>query len=236
MKVLEINNVSKVIRKKQVLRDVSFFLCENEILGLIGRNGAGKSTAIKAILGLQKVNSGIIKINGYDIKNNVEKALNSVGAIVENPDMYSYLSGRDNLLLVSRMYKNITKEDIDKIIKLVKLEDSIDIKVSKYSLGMKQRLGIACSLINKPKLLILDEPTNGLDPLGIIELRNILLNLANEGIGILISSHNLKELENICNRVCFMDNGTIVKECSVDSNLEDIYLNVIGGYNEEFSN
>ena len=234
MKVLEVNNISKRIGKKQILDDISFFLCNKEIVGLVGKNGVGKSTLIKVILGLQKCNKGIIKINGFNLRTNYIEAIKGVSGIVETPDMYSYLSGYENLLLIKRMYKDVRYEDIDRVVKLVNLKDSINIKVSKYSLGMKQRLGIACSLLSKPNILILDEPTNGLDHTGIVELRNILLKLKEDGIGILVSSHNLYELENICNRVCFMDKGRIVNECNIDnnSNLEVMYLSIMGGLDE----
>lgn len=232
MKLLEVIKLNKKYRKKQILKDVSFFLCEKEIVGLVGRNGVGKSTAMKVILGLQKADFGSVLINGYDLKKDYINAINSVSGIVELPGLYNYLSGLDNLKLIKRVYKDIIDEDINNVIKLVGLEESIKDKVYKYSLGMKQRLGIACCLLSKPKVLILDEPTNGLDPSGILDLRNILFKLRNDGVGILISSHNLSELENICDRVYFMDDGKIIKECKVDNNLENMYLDVLGDCND----
>lgn len=215
-KLLEVNKINKYFGKKQVLKDVSFSIDEGEILGFIGPNGAGKTTTIKLILGLQRIGSGNITINGYDVVKEFSKAIEYVGAIVESPDMYMYLSGRKNLEMIARMYKGITKERIDEVIKLVGLEGRINDKVSKYSLGMRQRLGIAASLIHNPKLLILDEPTNGLDPEGIKELRSLLKSLAKkENIGILISSHNLSELESFCTDVCIIKNGEIIESTSV---------------------
>ena len=231
MKLLEVINLNKKYRKKRVLKDVSFFLCANEIVGLVGRNGVGKSTTLKVILGLQKGNSGDVLINGYDLNKDYIKAINCVSGIVELPGLYNYLSGLDNLKLIKKMYRSVTDEDIGEVIKLVGLEDGIKDKVYKYSLGMRQRLGIACCLLSKPKVLILDEPTNGLDPLSIVDLRNILFKLRNDGVGILISSHNLSELENICDRVYFMDDGKIIKECKVTSDLEKMYLDVLGDCN-----
>lgn len=215
-KLLEVKNVNKFFGKKQVLKDVSFSIKEGEILGFIGPNGAGKTTTIKLILGLQSISSGSISINGYDVVKNFSKAIEKVGAIVESPDMYMYMSGKKNLQMIARMYDGVTKERIEEVVKLVGLESRINDKVSKYSLGMRQRLGIAASLIHKPNLLILDEPTNGLDPEGIKELRSLLKRLAKtEKIGILISSHNLSELESFCTDVCIIKNGEIIESTSV---------------------
>ena len=216
MEILKIKNLNKSFGKKKILKNVSFNVNEGDILGFIGPNGAGKTTTIKMILGLQSINSGTVTINGYDIKKNFEKAIEKVGTIVENPDLYMYLSGYDNLKLISNLYKNVDKKRIDEVIKIVKLETRINDKVSKYSLGMRQRLGIAQALLHKPNLLILDEPTNGLDPEGIKELRDIIKRLATkEKVGVVISSHNLSELESFCNKVTIIKNGTIVETSSI---------------------
>ena len=214
-KLLECQDLCKSFGKKQILKNVSFELDESDILAFIGPNGSGKTTTIKLILGLQGIDKGSVNINGYDIKKDFVKAIEKIGAIVENPDTYMYLSGWDNLKLTANMYKNISDEAIKDIVKLVDLETRIHDKVSKYSLGMRQRLGIARALINKPNILILDEPTNGLDPEGIKDLRNLLKKLAKEGMGILISSHNLAELESFCNKVLIIDNGTIIETSEV---------------------
>ena len=155
--VLECKSLNKKIGKKDILKNVSLEVQEGDILGFIGPNGAGKTTTIKLILGLQKINSGEVKINGYDIKNQFEKAIERVGTIVENPDLYMYMSGLDNLKMIARLYKNVDLKRIDEVIKLVGLENRIKDKVSKYSLGMRQRLGIAQAILHKPNLLILDE-------------------------------------------------------------------------------
>ena len=210
--VLEVKNLNKSYGRKKVLNDVSFKIDAGGILGFIGPNGAGKTTTIKLILGLQLIDSGEVIINGYDVKKDFVKAIEKVGAIVENPDAYLYLTGRKNLELIASLYKDITKDRIKEIIKLVGLENRIDDKVSKYSLGMRQRLGIASALLAAPNLLILDEPTNGLDPEGIKELRDLVKKLAQEGVAILISSHNLAELENFCTNVCIIKNGTVISE------------------------
>lgn len=164
------------------------------------------------MLGLYKPTSGTILINGYSLKDEFENAMDSVGAIIENPEMYSYLSGRDNLKIYARMEKEVTESDLEEIIKLVKLEKRIDDKVKTYSLGMRQRLGIAQALLSKPKLLVLDEPTNGLDPIGIKELRELLKTLSKEkNMTVFISSHILSEIEAMCDKIGIIDNGVLLE-------------------------
>ena len=214
-KLLECINLCKSFGKKQILKNVSFSINEGDILAFIGPNGSGKTTTIKLILGLQKIDFGEVLINGLDITKNFEDAIRKVGAIVENPDSYMYLTGWQNLRLIADYYGNISDEDINELVKYVGLESRINDKVNKYSLGMRQRLGIARALLNKPNILILDEPTNGLDPEGIKDLRVLLKRLASDGMGILISSHNLAELESFCNKVCIIDNGTIIESSEV---------------------
>ena len=214
-KLLECINLCKSFGKKQILKNVSFSINEGDILAFIGPNGSGKTTTIKLILGLQKIDSGEVLINGLDITKNFEDAIRKVGAIVENPDSYMYLTGWQNLRLIADYYANISDEDINEVVKYVALESRINDKVNKYSLGMRQRLGIARALLNKPNILILDEPTNGLDPEGIKDIRVLLKRLASDGMGILISSHNLAELESFCNKVCIIDNGTIIESSEV---------------------
>ena len=221
--ILECRSLCKNFGKKQILKDVSFEIKEGDILGFIGPNGAGKTTTIKLILGLQSITSGKVYINGYNVEKEFTKAIEKVGAIVENPDMYMYMSGYDNLKLVSNMYKGIGTKRINEVVKLVKLENRINDKVSKYSLGMRQRLGIAQAILHKPNLLILDEPTNGLDPEGIKEMRELLVSLAkNEKMAILISSHNLAELDNFCNKVCIIKNGEIIETSEISAIKKDI--------------
>lgn len=216
--ILKCENLYKNFGKKQILKNVSFEIYSGDILGFIGPNGAGKTTTIKLILGLQGITQGKVEINGYNIENQFEKAIEKVGAIVENPDLYMYLTGYENLKLISKLYDNIDKNRIDEVVKLVKLEKRINDKVSKYSLGMRQRLGIAQAILHKPNLLILDEPTNGLDPEGIKEMRELLINLAQkEKMAILISSHNLAELDNLSTKVCIIKNGEIIETSDIDS-------------------
>lgn len=210
-KVLELKNVSKIMGKRKIVENINFDINSGEIFGFLGPNGAGKTTTIKMITGLLKIDEGEIFINGKNVKTNFEEALSSVGGIIENPEMYGYLSGRDNLEIYGRMHGQVSKDRINEVINLVKLDNRIDDKVKKYSLGMRQRLGLAQALLHSPKLLILDEPTNGLDPVGIKELRDTLRELAEkEGLAVLVSSHLLSEMELMCDRFGIIDSGKII--------------------------
>ncbi len=225
--ILKCENLHKKIGKKEILKGISLELDEGDILGFIGPNGAGKTTTIKLILGLQSITSGKVFINDYDVERDFEKAIAKVGSIVENPDLYMYMSGYDNLKLIANLYKNIDKKRIDEVVNLVGLENRIHDKVSKYSLGMRQRLGVAQAILHKPALLILDEPTNGLDPEGIKSMRELLVKLAKEEhMAILISSHNLAELESFCTKVCIIKNGEIIET----SDIQDVKKEVSDGY------
>lgn len=225
--ILKCENLHKKIGKKEILKGISLELDEGDILGFIGPNGAGKTTTIKLILGLQNITSGKVFINDYDVERDFEKAIAKVGSIVENPDLYMYMSGYDNLKLIANLYKNIDKKRIDEVVNLVGLENRIHDKVSKYSLGMRQRLGVAQAILHKPTLLILDEPTNGLDPEGIKSMRELLVKLAKEEhMAILISSHNLAELESFCTKVCIIKNGEIIET----SDIQDVKKEVSDGY------
>lgn len=216
MEILNCANLKKQIKSKILVENISFSVNKGDIVGLIGPNGAGKTTVMKLILGLMKLSAGHVKINGYDIEKNFVKAIEKVGAIVENPDLYMYLSGYDNLKITANYYKNITKSRINEVIKIIGLEKQIKDKVSTYSLGMKQRLAIGEAIINQPELLILDEPTNGLDVEGIIEMRNLIKILSQQGIAILISSHNLTEIDNLCNRIIAIKNGKIIANDTIE--------------------
>lgn len=223
--VLKIKNLTKVYNKKRVVDGLTLDVEAGQIYGFLGPNGAGKTTTIKMITGLIKKDAGDIVINGIDAVKNHDVAMNYVGAIVEVPSFYEYMSGMENLKLYARL-RNIKKEQILKIVKLVKLENKINEKVKKYSLGMKQRLGLAVSLLHSPKLLILDEPTNGLDPEGIRELRELLKKIAHEdNVAVFVSSHLLSEMQLMCDKVAIINNGKIVKVESMDSikNESNIY-------------
>lgn len=170
--IVSLRNVTKRIGGKAIIDKLSFDVPRGEIFGFLGPNGAGKTTTIRMMVGLMSITEGEIFIDGNNTKTDFEKAIRHVGAIVENPELYKYLSGYNNLVHYARMIPGITKHRIDEVVKLVKLENRINDKVSKYSLGMRQRLGVAQAILHKPSLLILDEPTNGLDPAGIRELRD----------------------------------------------------------------
>ena len=208
MEVLKCENLEKRVGKNILVENINFTINKGDVVGFIGANGAGKTTTIKLILGLIKLTKGKVLINGFDIKKDFIRAIEKVGAIVETPDLYMYLSGYDNLKITANNYKNISKDRIYEVAKIVGLENRIKDKVSTYSLGMRQRLGIAEAIINSPELLILDEPTNGLDIEGVIEVRNLIKDLSEKrDIAILISSHNLPEIENVCNRIIAIKNG-----------------------------
>ena len=210
-KVLELKNVSKSFGKRKIIDNLNLEVEEGEIYGFLGPNGSGKTTTIKMILRLINSDSGEIKVNGYDTKKQFDKAMDCIGAIVENPDLYKYMSGIDNLRLHARI-RNIDEKRIKEVLELVELKGREKDKVGKYSLGMKQRLGLALTLLHKPKVLILDEPTNGLDPAGIKKLRDILKEISHkEGVAVFVSSHILSEMQLMCDRVAVLDNGKIVK-------------------------
>ena len=209
--VLEVKNLTKSYSGKCVVNNVTFSIFPGQIFGFVGPNGAGKSTTIRMITGLAPISNGVVRICGFNVSVSFKHAIKNMGAVVETPQLYPYLSGLDNLKLYAGFYGKKAKARIDQIVKLVGMENRIKDRVSTYSLGMKQRLGIAQALLNKPKLLILDEPTNGLDPNGIVEIRNILRVLADkEQMAIIISSHNLAELELVCDVIGIINNGKLI--------------------------
>jgi len=215
--VLSVEGLSKTINGRKIVQDVSFQIYQGEIFGFLGPNGAGKTTTIRMLVGLIRPTSGRIRIGNYDLQKQYLQAIQQVGCIVENPECYPYLTGRENLELFTRMVDSIPKERINEVIELVELDKRIDDPVKTYSLGMKQRLGIAQALLGNPQLLILDEPTNGLDPAGIRELRTFVRNLAEQkGISVFISSHILHEIQLLCDRVAIIHEGKIISTERVD--------------------
>lgn len=215
--VLKTEKLKKVIGKRTIVSDISIELKSGEIFGFLGPNGAGKSTTIKMIVGLSKITEGDIYVGGCSVKSDFKGAMKNIGCIVENPDMYKYMSGKDNLKIFAKMYPNVDEKRIDEVIKIVDLERAINDKVKTYSLGMKQRLGIAQALLHSPKLLILDEPTNGLDPAGIKEMRELLRKLSDEtGLTVFVSSHILGEMQQMCDRVGIINKGKIITIKTID--------------------
>ena len=210
--VLSINHLTKKYGDRIAVNNISLNLYAGQIIGFLGANGAGKSTTIKMLTGLARITSGDVYICGHSIKEGFENAIKNVGAMIEIPHFYNYLSGYNNLKYFAKLSGNVNMSRINEVATLVGLSNRIKDKVGNYSLGMKQRLGVAQALLNKPKLLILDEPTNGLDANGIREFRMMLKTLAyKEGIAILISSHILGEMENLCDMVAIIDNGKIIQ-------------------------
>jgi len=203
--------VTKRISSKVLVDNVSFDIAPGQIFGFLGPNGAGKTTTIRMMVGLMSITEGDIVIGGYSIRSHYEQAAALIGAIVENPEMYKYLSGYNNLKHFARMMPGISEERIHEVVELVGLEHRIHDKVQTYSLGMRQRLGVAQALLHRPKLLILDEPTNGLDPQGIRELRDYLRRLTREeGTTVFVSSHLLSEMELMCDRVGIIRHGRLI--------------------------
>jgi ABC-2 type transport system ATP-binding protein len=209
---LSVQNLKKVIGKKEIIKGLTFELKEGEVFGFLGPNGAGKTTTIRMLVGLIKPTAGTIEICGFNIKNHFYEAMKNLGCIVENPELYPYLSGWDNLFHFARMLDGTGEERMKEVTELVGLTERIHDKVKTYSLGMRQRLGIAQALLGRPKVLILDEPTNGLDPAGIREMRQFIRYLAEkEGLSVLVSSHLLSEIQLLCDRLAIISKGSIIR-------------------------
>ena len=212
---LTASNLTKTIGHKTIVDSVSFELQQGEVFGFLGPNGAGKTTTIRMLVGLIRPTAGSVRICGYDIQHNFEDAMRCVGCIVENPDLYRFMTGRENLEHFARMLR-VSGSEIERVADAVSLAHRLEQRVGTYSLGMRQRLGIAQALLGNPRLLILDEPANGLDPAGIREIRELLRRLASEQqMSIFISSHLLAEIELTCDRVAIIHKGRILREGTV---------------------
>lgn len=215
---LSVKNLRKTIGRKEIIKGLNFELKKGEVFGFLGPNGAGKTTTIRMLTGLIKPTTGTISICGFDVRKDFTKAMQYLGCIVENPELYPFLSGWKNLVHFANMLPNVTEKDIKETVEFVGLDKRIHDKVKTYSLGMRQRLGIAQALLNHPQVLILDEPTNGLDPAGIREMREFIRNLAEkEGLSVLVSSHLLSEIQLLCDRVAIMQDGEIISIDSVEN-------------------
>jgi ABC-2 type transport system ATP-binding protein len=204
------NALTKKIGDRTIVDAISFTLQPGEVFGFLGPNGAGKTTTIRMLVGLIKPTSGTISVCGRDIRKQFEEAMRCIGCIVENPDLYRFMTGRENLEHFARMI-GVGRDDIERVASIVSLHDRLGDRVSTYSLGMRQRLGIAQALLGDPRLLILDEPANGLDPAGIREMRELLRRLAAEGLTVFVSSHLLAEIELMCDRVAIIHRGRLLQ-------------------------
>lgn len=232
-KVLEVDGVCKRFGKQEVLKGLRFNVEQGEITGLLGPNGAGKSTLFKIISGLQSADSGNVLLNGISYVNDSIKYLSKLGVLIEQPALYLKLSAYQNMVQQARLYGPVDKERIHELLKIFEL-DSVNNKETKFfSLGMKQRLGIAMALYPKPSLLLLDEPMNGLDPEGIVKMRSILKKVSEDNVSIIISSHILSEIEMLCDRILILNDGVIkddLKNQKTDktvSDLENTYMKAV---------
>ena len=220
--VLELTNLKKTIKGKEIVKGVNLTLYPSQIYGFLGPNGAGKTTTIRMIVGLIKPTEGSVTICGYSVTHDFVKALSNVGCIIESPDMYNYLTGMENLLQFAAMDKRISQKRIKDVVEMVGLQHRVNDKTNTYSLGMRQRLGIAQAIMSRPKLLILDEPTNGLDPAGITEFRNLIRKLAyEEGMTVFVSSHLLMEIQQMCDIVSIIKQGSVIKTANVQDILHE---------------
>lgn len=216
--ILELRNLTKSYDNKMVVDHVNLKVNKGDIFGFLGPNGAGKTTTIRMILNLIKKDQGTVLIDGIDTADDFKQCISKVGTIVESPKFYDYLTGYENLKQVANLHQDINDDRIHDVLTLVKMNNRAKDKVSTYSLGMKQRLGLARALLNNPALIILDEPTNGLDPQGMKEIRELIETLAiEENITFLISTHFLHEVEQICNKVAILKNGKIITQGQVQT-------------------
>jgi len=222
---------------RQAVADVSFTVQRGQVFGFLGPNGAGKTTTIRMLVGLVRPSAGQVLVGGCDLGRQREAALRQLGCIVESPDFYGYLTGRENLRHFARMSGPAALARIDEVAELLRIRERLADRVSTYSLGMRQRLGIAQALLGAPAVLVLDEPANGLDPAGIHELRLLLRRLADErGLAVFVSSHLLGEVEKVCHRIAIVHRGRALVEGSIDEltgggrrSLEEVFLEVTGG-------
>jgi ABC-2 type transport system ATP-binding protein len=218
--VLSVRDLGKRIKRREIIQGISFDVHAGEVFGFLGPNGAGKTTTIRMLVDLIKPTRGTVEVGGIDVHRHHNEALAQVGCIVENPELYGYLSGWENLEHFARMLPDVTQERILEVTEIVGMDKRIHDKVKTYSLGMRQRLGIAQALLGRPRLLILDEPTNGLDPQGIKEMRLFIRELASTGLSVFVSSHMLSEIQLMCDRVAIISHGKVIAVGRVDELLK----------------
>ena len=223
--ILKTDNLCKYFKKQKAVDNVSITVRENSIYGLLGPNGAGKSTTLKMITGMLRPTNGKVLFNGHDW---TRKDLEQIGALIETPPLYDNLSAAENLEVRAKLL-GVPKARIDEVLEIVDLQNTGRKKAGQFSMGMKQRLGIAIALLNNPKLLILDEPTNGLDPIGIQELRSLIRSFPSQGITVILSSHILSEVQLIADDIGIISNGILGYEGQMnkDENLENLFIEVV---------
>lgn len=229
--ILETSNLCKKFKGQTAVDHVSLHMKENTVYGLLGPNGAGKSTTLKMITGILKPTSGTIEFNGQSWTRN---ALNQIGALIEMPPLYENLTAYENLK-VRALLLGLSDERISEVLQIVRLTDTGKKRAGQFSLGMKQRLGIAIALLNHPKLLILDEPTNGLDPVGIEELRELICSFPSKGITVILSSHILSKVQQIADHIGIISNGVLgyEGELQTNENLEQLFMDVVKSNHKE---
>jgi len=235
--VLSAEGLAKRYGDREVVTDATFALHRGEVFGFLGPNGAGKTTTIRMLVGLVKPTRGRVVIDGHDVQREFEAAMRRVGCIVETPDLYRFLTGRENLEHFARMLGDGARERIPELSDLVKMAGRLDDPVRTYSLGMRQRIGIAQALLGDPSVLILDEPTNGLDPAGIREMRELIRHLADDrGLAVFVSSHILSEVERTADRVAIVHRGRTLAQGTLSEltgggarSLEDLFLERTAG-------
>lgn len=222
--ILQTHGLTKKYNQKKVVDDVSLHIPQNVIYGLLGPNGAGKSTILKMICGIVHPTAGNIMFEEHEWS---RKDLNHIGALIENPPIYNNLTAYENMKVRSLML-GMEEKNMDELLELVGLRDAGKKRAGQFSLGMKQRLGIALALLNHPKLLILDEPTNGLDPFGIEELRILLKSFSKSGITVILSSHILSEVQQVADYIGIITEGSLKYENKMEKgeNLEELFLNI----------
>jgi ABC-2 type transport system ATP-binding protein len=229
--------LAKRYGQRQAVVDVSFSVRRGEVFGFLGPNGAGKTTTIRMLVGLVRPSAGQVLVGGFDLQRQRDSALRHLGCIVESPDFYDYLTGRENLEHAARMIDAAAMARIDPVTEMLRIHERLSARVGTYSLGMRQRLGIAQALLGAPAVLVLDEPANGLDPAGIRELRALLRQLADEQqLAVFVSSHLLGEVEKVCDRIAIVHRGRVLAEGSVAEltgggrqPLEAVFMDVTGG-------
>lgn len=229
--VLEVSKLTKLYKNKRGIHDIDFDIQKGDIFGFLGPNGAGKTTTMKIITGLCRADTGSVKIFGKDVTKSFEQAMENVGCIIETPDAYEYMSAINNLKMISQFYDNIADNDIEEALEMVGLLKYKKEKVGSFSLGMKQRLGLASAILPKPGLVILDEPANGLDIEGTVDIRNTIKLLSEQrGTTFFISSHMVHEMELTCNKIAIINDGRLLCKGAVSEllqgfdSLEDFFI------------